>query len=45
MAGPWEKGVLKKWSRKDLLSNDSIFTSIYVYKLKRSAINMRGLWL
>jgi hypothetical protein len=35
--GLWEKGVFKKWSRKDLLSNDRVFTSRYVYKLKRSA--------
>jgi hypothetical protein len=34
----WEKGVFKKWSRKDLLSNDRVFTSRYVYKIKRSAI-------
>ena len=36
--GLWEKGVFKKWSRKDLLSNDRVLTSRYVYKLKRSAI-------
>jgi hypothetical protein len=30
--------VFKKWSRKDLLSNDRVFTSRYVYKLKLSAI-------
>jgi hypothetical protein len=36
--GLWEKGVFKKWSRKDLLSNDRFSTSRYVYKLKRSAI-------
>jgi len=36
--GLWEKGVFKKWSRKDLLSNDRVFTSRYVYKLKRSAV-------
>ena len=35
--GLWDKGVFKKWRRKDLLSNDRIFTSRYVYKLKRSA--------
>ena len=35
--GLWDKGVFKKWSRKDLLSNDRVFTSRYVYKLKRSA--------
>jgi hypothetical protein len=28
--GLWEKGVFKKWSRKDLLSNDRVFTSRYV---------------
>jgi hypothetical protein len=36
--GLWEKGVFKKRSRKDLLSNDRVFISKYVYKLKRSAI-------
>ena len=35
--GLWDKGVFKKWNRKDLLRNDRIFTSRYVYKLKRSA--------
>ena len=29
---------MTKWSLKDLLSNDRVFTSRYVYKLKRSAI-------
>jgi hypothetical protein len=29
----WGKGVFKKWSRKDLQSNDRVFTSRYVYKL------------
>jgi hypothetical protein len=38
MAGLVGKGVFKKWSRKDLLSNDRVFTSRYVYKLKRSAV-------
>ena len=28
--GLWEKGVFKKWSRKDLLSNDRVFISRYV---------------
>ncbi len=32
------KGVFKKWSRKNLQSNDRVFTSRYVYKLKQSAI-------
>jgi hypothetical protein len=36
--GLWEKGVFKKWSRKELPSNDRVFTSRYIYKLKRSAI-------
>ena len=36
--GLWDKGVFKKWSRKDLPSNDRVFTSRYVYKLKRSAV-------
>ena len=25
--GLWEKGVLKKWNRSDLLPNDRVFTS------------------
>lgn len=33
-SGLWEKGVFKKWNRKDLLSNDRVFTSRYVYKIK-----------
>jgi hypothetical protein len=33
----WEKGVFKKWNRKDLLPNDRVFTSRYVYKIKRNA--------
>jgi hypothetical protein len=36
-AGLWEKGVFKQWSRSDLLPNDRVFTSRYVYKIKRSA--------
>ena len=36
-SGLWEKGVFKKWNRKDLLSNDRVFTSRYVYKIKRNA--------
>ncbi len=36
--GLWDKVVFKKWSRKDLLSNDRVFTSRYVYKLKLSAV-------
>ena len=35
--GLWEKGVFKKWNRSDLLPNDRVFTSRYVYKIKRSA--------
>jgi hypothetical protein len=35
--GLWEKGVFKKWIRSDLLPHDRIFTSRYVYKIKRSA--------
>ena len=35
--GLWDKGVFKKWDRKDLMGNDRVFTSRYVYKLKRSA--------
>jgi hypothetical protein len=29
--------VFKKWNRSDLLPNDRVFTSRYVYKIKRSA--------
>jgi hypothetical protein len=40
-ASEWEglldKGVFKKWNRSDLLRNDRVFTSRYVYKIKRSA--------
>jgi hypothetical protein len=36
-SGLWEKGVFKKWNRKDLLPNDRVFTSRYVYKIKRNA--------
>jgi len=36
-SGVWEKGVLKKWNRKDLLPNDRVVTSRYVYKIKRNA--------
>ena len=36
-AGLWQKGVFKRWLRSDLLSNDRVFTSKYVYKIKRSA--------
>jgi hypothetical protein len=35
--GLWDKGVFKKWNRSDLLKNDRVFTSRYVYKIKRSA--------
>jgi hypothetical protein len=35
--GLWEKGTFKKWNRSDLLPNDRVFTSRYVYKIKRSA--------
>ena len=36
-AGLWQKGVFKRWLRSDLLPNDRVFTSKYVYKIKRSA--------
>jgi hypothetical protein len=36
-SGLWEKGVFKKWNRKDLLPNDRVFTSRYVYKINRNA--------
>jgi hypothetical protein len=39
-AGLWEKGVFKRWNKSDLLKNDRVFTSRYVYKLKR---NVKGL--
>ena len=35
-AGLWQKGDFKRWLRSDLLSNDRVFTSKYVYKIKRS---------
>jgi hypothetical protein len=35
--GLWGKGTFKKWNRSDLLPNDRVFTSRYVYKIKRSA--------
>ncbi len=35
--GLWDKGIFKKWKRSDLLENDRVFTSKYVYKIKRSA--------
>jgi len=36
-AGLWDKGVFKRWNKSDLLKNDRVFTSRYVYKLKRNA--------
>jgi len=36
-AGLWQKGVFKSWRRSDLLPDDRVFTSKYVYKIKRSA--------
>ena len=35
--GQFDKGVFKKGKRSDLLKNDRVFTSRYVYKIKRSA--------
>jgi hypothetical protein len=35
--GLWEKGMFKKGNRSHLLPNDCVFTSRYVYKIKRSA--------
>ncbi len=32
-----DKGVFKKWNHSDLLKNVRVFTSRYVYKIKRSA--------
>jgi len=31
------RGCFKRWLRKDLLPNNRVFTSSYVYKLKRDA--------
>jgi hypothetical protein len=42
--GLWEKGVFKKWNRSDLLPNDRVFTSRYVYKIKRSAKTGGAYW-
>ena len=36
-AALWEKGVFKRWNKSDLLKNDRVFNSRYVYKLKRNA--------
>jgi hypothetical protein len=33
--GQWDKGTFKKWKRSDLLKNDRVLTSRYVYKIKR----------
>jgi hypothetical protein len=35
--GLWAKDVFKKWNRSDLLPDDRVFTSRYVYKIKRSS--------
>ena len=45
--GLWEKGVFKKWSRKDLLSNDRVFTSSLMICLQAQTVcnNRRGLLL
>ncbi len=32
--GLWDKGAFKNWNRSDLLKNDRVFTSRYVYKIK-----------
>jgi len=40
--GLWDKGVFKKWNFSDLLKNDRVFTSRYVYKL--SGQSKLGLW-
>ena len=37
-AGLWQRKCFKVWKRADLARNDRIFTSRYVYKLKRDAI-------
>jgi hypothetical protein len=35
--GLWAKDVFKKWNRSDLLPDNKVFTSRYVYKIKRSS--------
>ena len=37
-AGLWQRKCFKVWKRADLARDDRIFTSRYVYKLKRDAI-------
>ncbi len=36
-AGLSEKGVFKRWNKSDLLKNDRVYTSRYVFKSKRNA--------
>ncbi len=36
-SGLWEKEVFKRWNKSDLLKNDKVFTSRYVYKLKHNS--------
>jgi hypothetical protein len=36
-AGLWQKGFFKRWLRSDLLSDDRVLTSKYLYKIKRTA--------
>jgi len=37
--GLWKRKCFKGWKRSDLAANDCVFTSWYVYKLKRDAIS------
>ena len=37
--GLWKRNCFKVWKRSDLAADDRVFTSRYVYKLKRDAIS------
>ena len=37
--GLWKRNCFKVWKRSDFAANDRVFTSRYVYKLKRDAIS------
>jgi len=37
--GSWKQNCFKVWKRSALAANDRVFTSRYVYKLKRDAIS------
>ena len=38
--GLWKRNCSKAWKRSDLAADDRVFTSRYVYKLKRDAISV-----